>query len=328
MDKIKLDNYLREYTTSELKHKKGISSTYVNINTCKVNNKKIYNFIFIEDLSSNDISIIKNARFDSTPLHNHNHIEINYMYSGSCKQMIDGHEIILKKGQMTLIDTKTAHSIGYTGEDDILINLIIKKDYLNNSFFSKLTDNNLITSFFINAISNDNTDLNYLIFNTENNQRLQNFILEFIYEYYFPSLNSHEIKNSLFLLIILEMINTLENSINLQSVSKSNSIIISALQYMEENFIDCTLESTANYLGINPCYLTTLLKKNFDYSYKELIIKLRMQYAAKLLLNTEHSIDQIAHSSGYSNLSFFYKKFNNFYNCSPKEYRLLNRYIK
>lgn len=325
MDKIKLDKHLRKYTSSEIKHKQGTPSNY---NTRSFYNRKkgIYFFNFGGTLPPDSLFINKNGRFDCVPLHVHDYIEINYMYSGSCKQTIDGHEVILKKGQMTLIDTKTPHSIGYTDEDDILINFLIKKDYLNNSFFSKLADNNLITSFFINAISNDNTDLNYLIFNTENNQRLQTFILEFIYEYYFPSLNSHEIKNSLFLLIILEMINTLDSSINLQSVSKSNSIIISALQYMEENFINCTLESTANHLGINPCYLTTVLKKNFDYSYKELIIKLRMQYAVKLLLNTEHSIDQIAHASGYSNLSFFYKKFNDFYNCSPKEYRLLNKH--
>lgn len=122
-----------------------------------------------------------------------------------------------------------------------MICFIIKKDYLNNSFFSKLTDNNLITSFFINAINSDNTDLNYLIFNTENNQRLQTMILEFIYEYYYPSLNSPEIKNSLFALIILDMINTLDTSINLKSVTKSNSIIISALQYIEENILTCSL---------------------------------------------------------------------------------------
>lgn len=134
---------------------------------------------------------------------------------------------------MTLIDTRTPHAIGYTDENDILINFIIKKDYLNNSFFSKLTDNNLITSFFINAINQDNTDLNYLIFNTENNQRLQMFILEFIYEYFYPTLNSTEIK-SLFVLIILEMINTLDTSINLESITKSSTIIILALQYLEK----------------------------------------------------------------------------------------------
>lgn len=323
MEHLKLDQHLRKYDESEVKHKQGILSQYSK-NPFYNKTKNIYLFELEKLLAADSISIIKNQRFDSVPTHIHDHIEINYMYSGTCLQIIDGHEVTLKKGQMTLIDTRTPHSIGYTGENDILINFLIKKDYLNNSFFSKLTDNNLITSFFINAISSNNNDLNYLIFNTENNQRLQMFILEFIYEYYYPSLNSKEIRNSLFVLIILEMINTLDTSINLESITKSNSIIILTLQFLENNFLTCTLESTAKHLNINPCYLTTLLKKNLNLSYKELIITLKMQYATKLLINSDYTIEQIAHKSGYSNLSFFYKKFYNLFHCSPKEYRLNN----
>ena len=132
------------------------------------------------------------------------------MYSGKCVQTINGKSFTLSQGQMTLIDTKTAHSIGYTDENDIMMNFMISKDYLNNSFFSKLTSNNLITTFFINAINDSNSNLNYMIFNTENDKRLQFFIHEYIWEYYHPSFNSQEILNSLFALIILEMMNTLE----------------------------------------------------------------------------------------------------------------------
>ena len=324
MDSFKLDHFLRTYSRTEIKHKNGFATQYATKGKYRLINN-IYQFNTDNVPDSDTIIVYKNQRFDDVPTHVHDHIEINYMYSGSCSQIIDGHEVILKKGQMTLIDTRTPHAIGYTDENDILINFIIKKDYLNNSFFSKLTDNNLITSFFINAINQDNTVLNYLIFNTENNQRLQMFILEFIYEYFYPTLNSTEIKKSLFVLIILEMINTLDTSINLESITKSSTIIILALQYLEKNFLTCSLDSTAKYLNINPCYLTTLLKKNFNYSYKELIIKLKMQYASKLLLNSSYSIDQIAHECGYQNLSFFYKKFKETYYCLPKEYRNRNK---
>ena len=59
------------------------------------------------------------------------------------------------------------------------------------------------------------------------------------------------------------------------------------------------------YTSINPCYLTTLLKKYIHQSYKELIIQLRMDYAAKLILSNQDSIDNIARKSGYQNLTFF-----------------------
>lgn len=319
MELHNIDGLLREYNDTEIKHKKNIKSTYEKLPyTYDDKQRKIYQFYFQID---NSIILAKNARFDTVPIHVHNYIEINYMYSGQCQQTINDKSFHIHKGQMTFIDTKTPHSIGYTDENDIMINFMISKDYLNNSFFSKLTDHNLITTFFINAINDENVNLNYMIFNTEKNQRLQFFIHEYIWEYYNPSLNSKKILDSLFTLIILEMINTLDSSINYESFNESNSVVVSAIQYMEKNFLNCTLNSTAKYVGINPCYLTTLLKKHFHYSYKDLIIQLKMNYASKLLLNSNYSIDNIARKCGYQNLSFFYKKFKEIYKCSPKEYR-------
>lgn len=49
-----------------------------------------------------------------------------------------------------------------------------------------------------------------------------------------------------------------------------------------------------------------------------------MDHAAKLLINTHQPIDEIARQSGYQNLTFFYKKFKELYDCSPKEYRQKN----
>lgn len=316
-----LDKLLREYTESEKRHLRGEISKRLELNS-------IYNILNKQIFSSesgfvvtDNIILSKNQRFADVPNHRHDYIEINYMYSGNCEQTIDGKSSVLKQGQMTFIDTKTPHSIGYADEEDIMINFIIKKEYLNTKFFSKLSHNNLITSFFINAINDENTNLNYMIFNTEDNQRLKMFIHEFILECYKPSLNTQDIKDSLFILILLEMMNTLDTTINYESITESNSLIISALQYIESNFLSCTLESTAKHLNINACYLTTLLRKHFGQSYKELIIKLRMDYAVKLLTSSTITIDEVARKVGYQNLSFFYKKFKQIYNCSPKEYR-------
>lgn len=318
MNLIELDYYLKRIEEVEQKHKNGFPSQFDKNPIVHYKQRKIYSFNIN---LPNQIVFSKNARFDKVPLHIHDYIEINYMYSGTCEQIIDDKKHILHQGQMTFIDTKTPHAIGYTDENDIMVNFLISKDYLNNSFLSQLTDHNLITSFFINSINNHSTQLNYLILNTQNNERLKNFIYEFIWEHYHPSLNSREMKNSLFLLIILEMINTLDMSIAYESISKSNSVVFETIEYLENNFLTCTLETTAHHIGINPCYLTTLLKKHFHKSYKEIIIELRMNYAVKLLLNSHESIDDIARQSGYQNLSFFYKKFKEIYHCSPKEYR-------
>lgn len=48
-----------------------------------------------------EISIKRNSRFSAVPEHIHTHIEINYVYSGSCPQVIDGHPITLQKNQVS-----------------------------------------------------------------------------------------------------------------------------------------------------------------------------------------------------------------------------------
>lgn len=321
-----LDNLLRQYTDSEKRHLSGLFSDYMNTPyTINKKQSQVYQFTFSNLLLNDSIMITKNQRFAPVPNHIHDYIEINYMYSGECKEWIDEKSHIIHQGQMTLIDTKTPHSIENTGENDILINFMIKKEYLSHSFLSRLNHQNLITSFFINALHEEETTLNYMIFNTENNERLQLFIHELLREYYFPSLNAKEMINSLFLLIILEMMNSLHTNVNYESINQSNSIIINALQYIENHYLECTLESTAKHVGMSACYLTTLLKKHLHASYKELIIQLKMEHAVQKLLNTDESIDNIACQSGYQNLTFFYKKFKEIYHCSPKEYRQRNR---
>ena len=57
-------------------------------------------------------------------------------------------------------------------------------------------------------------------------------------------------------------------------------------------------------------------KKLIDY-----ITDLRMDYAAKLLIQTDMSIISIAGAAGYDNQSFFTKKFKEKYNVTPKDFR-------
>ena len=58
------------------------------------------------------------------------------MYSGSCTQIINEEKTVkLEKGQVILLDTDCVHSIGNTGENDILINLLFEKEYFNTGGF-------------------------------------------------------------------------------------------------------------------------------------------------------------------------------------------------
>lgn len=263
----------------------------------------------------------KNSRFAAVPEHVHSYIEFNYMYSGTCQEVIDGKKHILEPGQMVMIDTNTPHSIGFTGENDILINFIVDKSFFSTTVLSRLDAEQVSSQFILNALNPDNCEMNYLIFNTSASARFGRMLDELIYECLFPQAHSQDIRELLFTVLLLELATAKNIEIDTKSISKSSSVLMMALKYMEENYLDATLDSTAFYAGVSPHYLSSLIKKNTCQNFKEIIIGHKMKEAVSQLLTTERRIDEIALSVGYSNLTHFYRIFKEMYGCSPRQYR-------
>lgn len=320
-----LNKHLRTLTLHEQQYKEGIFYDFSKMDVVDViDNQNVYRLDGNFTLTRNMLSVKKNSRFQTVPLHIHSWVEINYMYSGSCEQIINGNSLILHTGEIIIIDCETVHTIGYTGENDIMISLLIHKNYLNNTFLSRLSSDSLISRFFINAMNSKTNHKNYILFHSSNSRRLPIFMNEFLCEFYSPSLNSSEILDNLFALIISELVNVFGHDMSKNLDNPSTFSIIPVLKYIESNYQTSTLEKTAGFFNINPNYLTTLLKRQTGHSYKELILMSKMKAAQKLLSCTNISIREVAHNVGYDNLTFFYRKFQEFYQCTPNEYRKKN----
>lgn len=325
MNLTSLDDNLRTLTKSETKYKSGYIPTFWDsLPLITRGDKVMYLFNSSEVLTTslNKLHIKKQSRFAPCPLHTHAWVEINYMYSGSCPQTINDQNYVLKEGQVILIDTDTPHSTEALGENDIMISILIDKDYLNTNFFNRMSKDSILSHFFINAIAKNTNHNNYILFHSNHSRRIPIFFQEFLCEFYDPSVNSGDMINSFFNLILSELINVYENDMEKQEFKVSNKTsIISILRYLEGNYMSCTLKSTATFFNMNANYLTTLLKQQTGMSYKELVQLQRLKYAEKLLVNTSMPISEIANTVGYENVSFFYKKFKGTYGCSPKEFR-------
>lgn len=274
-----------------------------------------------EFIISPDITVKRHSRFQSYPLHFHDWVEINYMYDGSCTQIINNNTYHLQKGQILLVDSDTIHRIEPLGESDILINIIIRKEYFNSSFFNRISSDSLLSSFFINAITEGNAHDSFILFPSENSRRLHTFMQEFFCEWFDPGSRSGEMLDSLFSLIMMELINVYENDPKKERNRLKKNIIVPILRHIEENYKDCSLTSTAAHFNINANYLSTQLKKHTGMSFIGLLHQQKIRFAKTLLISSQMSVTEVAHYVGYENVSFFYKKFNSICGCSPNEYR-------
>lgn len=91
--------------------------------------------------------------------------------------------------------------------------------------------------------------------------------------------------------------------------------------YIDNHFADITLDEAARYFGFNPNYFSNMVKAKTGKSFVDHVGERRMQEARELLAQPDISLKEIISRVGYSSKSFFYKKFNQYYNMTPAEMR-------
>lgn len=92
--------------------------------------------------------------------------------------------------------------------------------------------------------------------------------------------------------------------------------------YMKKNYNqDITLESVADLFGFSPTYLSRMFQRYANVSYKTYLLNLRTEYGLREMMNTEHSLNDVALNNGFPNSRAFAKAFSKRYGCLPSEYR-------
>ena len=316
-----IDEHLRRITQSEadnrigkINHFEGRLPLYIDDHFTAIQNR------IIPIRHDTPIFLKKNSRFRTVEEHRHNFIEIGYIYSGAVSETIDKKKYVFHQGQMILIDRNTVHSIGYTGENDILVSIMAPVKYCQSAL-NRIQTDNILLRFFLNALNDENKGINYLIFNAEKQDRIQELVLEMIYEQIYPSQNHNEIMESLFQTVILSVMSTVDTEPVIQNLTKSSAAAVSAVTYIDQHYKDCTLQSTAEYLGINAAYLSALLKKEIGKNFWDIVAEKKLRDASEMLRTTDIPVSVIAETAGYPNLTHFYRKFQKQYGSTPAEYR-------
>lgn len=80
-----------------------------------------------------------------------------------------------------------------------------------------------------------------------------------------------------------------------------------AIRYMNDHLQeDVRMTEIASAVGLNPNYLCSLFRAETGLSIQEYMIRLRMQTARSLLIDTENSVADVARMVGYKNSASFW----------------------
>ena len=293
LELAELDTFLRnEESIETLQREQGKNVNDLNLAYHLQTPPKIHR----GDLFQNgNIHISKHRRYAEVPEHTHDFVEINYMYSGRCSQVINGERVDMEESDVVIIDKEATQRIEYTGQEDILINILLKEETLSTEILNHLAStNNLLSSFLINAAKEKGEHTQFIHFHGGKASRL-----------------THLIENML--LIYFDTYSSADGY--------AENEMLGILDYIDKHFTSCTLKETAAHFGYNPVYLSNKLKMYFDASFQELVLKKKFDFALELIQETSFSLEEIANRIGYKQTTSLFKLFKKYSTCTPNEWR-------
>lgn len=276
------------------------------------------NTFISEDL--NDIIIEKHKRYLPEFTHKHTFFEMIYVFSGRCMQKIEGKFLEMKTGDICILAPEINHSI-CVFDDSVVINVQIKKTTFNEVFFQLLTDNNVLSSFFI-KILNTKSYNNYILFHTGNDERLRGFLLNMINENIEKEKYSNKIVNSMLMMFFGYLLRRYENYVEFpQCIKNESGKIIEILNYIQDNYKEITLENVADKFNFSLAYISRMIKKCTGETFTEIVQRIKINKSCTILVTTNCSIDDICYMVGYVNQEHFIRVFKKCIGMSPTQYR-------
>lgn len=273
------------------------------------------------------IQIRSHARFIHYPEHTHNYIEAVYMCSGQTKHLINGDEVVLKKGELLFLGQNVRQEIFPAAYDDIAINFIILPEFFDLTLELIGEEENMIRDFIIGCLKGHDCSLQFLHFRISEVLPIQNLIENLIWTIWNNQPNKRSINQITMALLFLHLINHTDK-MNAGEKNRDRNIMFAVLRYIEENYKCGRFDDLAKMLNYDIYWLSRMIKKESGKTFTELIQLKRLNQATFLLRTTQMPVSDIGNAVGYDNLSYFHRIFKEKYKMSPRQYRIENHYIQ
>lgn len=251
-----------------------------------------------------------------TPVwHMHPEYEIVYISDGEGKRHIGNHISYFKKGDLILLGPNLPH-FGFTQEqemDHYEIVVQMAEDFLGPNFMSR-PEIAQIRNLFERA-------KNGLSFYGKTKESIGLKLLKTYKAQPFKRLIG-------FLEILQEMATSEEyealnvDGITLNVMIESEARVQNIYQYVQANFQShITLQEISKIANMTEPAFCRFFKNATNKTFTQFVNELRVLNASKLLAETDMLITDVAHESGFNNLSHFNKHFLKINGSRPTQYR-------
>ena len=270
------------------------------------------------------ITVRPHSRFVDFPEHRHNYVEMMYVVQGSITHYIEGKELVLRKGDVLMLNQHVSHAIKRAEYEDIGINFIALPEFFEVPL-TMLHEKNVLADFVIGAMRQKNPVAHYLLFRLKEDLQVEN-LMENMIESMLHTHCNEDIANQYTMgLVFLYLLNHLENLSHNSSLDYKETVVQAVMEYINSDCKNANLSKIAEDTHQSMTVLSKLIKQKTGYKFQELLQRRRFQKAVYLLMETELTVEDIALEVGYENQSYFYRQFQKRYGMTPAKYRKLHK---
>lgn len=252
------------------------------------------------------------------PLHYHEEFELNFIqHAKGARRVVGDHMEEIDDCELVLIGPNLQHgwfTHKCTSQSICEITIQFHRDLLDETFLQR-NQMSYIRNMFEQSLRG-------ILFSQETIQTLK------------PRLESlsqkHGFRSVLELLSILHDLSTSRNIRTLsdiafrknETISYNSRRIDKVMVYLNHNFErDITLLEVAKLTAMTEVAFSRFFKARTGKTFTDTLNDIRLGHATRMLIDTTHTISEVAYRSGFNNLSNFNRIFKKKKDCTPKEFR-------
>lgn len=265
-------------------------------------------------------------KIDKCPLmndfkaHTHDFSELVIILSGTALHIVNGCEYHLKPGDTFIIHKDVNH--GYMNVDGLVYaNIMYESAIIQN-----LTDLKKLRGFqalfYIEPYYRRDQSFNCKLTLTSSQLKKAKALIDVLIEESRLKVEGHKAMLSSYFTALIILLSRCYAE-NENEDNKKILQIAEAITYIEQNFLsNIALTQLSEMAHVSSRHFVRVFKKNYGRTPLDYAIHLRLDYAAKLIKETNLSISDIALESGFNDHNYFTRQFHKVYGIPPTRYRI------
>lgn len=272
-------------------------------------------------LADHDISVGRMLRYMPSHWHTNSYFEIYYAFSGTCRIHFQNEIIEMKQGTVLIVAPSAIHASPCYSDDSVLVYYMLRSSTFDQVFWNQIPSDSLMAAFFRQALNGQNPSA-YIHFETGDDIDIYHLLLQIYHEYHLNEAYQSQLLNALMSTFFILLLRRYEGTARLPRTDDFfwKHEFSAILSYIQTNYATVTQGELAQRFHYSERQIGRIVHSCMGITYHQLILKLRMEKAARLIQLQNASVESVATAVGYSNLCSFYRAFTKFFGCTPGNY--------